>query len=132
MNVLTVIWNFVKKYWQVFALLTIVAVGYGWIRHQQATYADTLAQLNASHQAEIDQITQAKQLEEQQHLAEVKQLQDSINKINQDYAQAQADLAAKQAQTQQDIVKKYGNDAAGLAKLLADSEGFVVVNSASQ
>jgi hypothetical protein len=126
MPVLTTVWNFIKAHWQAIALVLVIAVGYGWIHHLQAGYVDTIKKLNDSHQVEIDKIKQDHVVEEQQHAAELKALQDSIAKIQADYVAAQAALQQQQTQEQKDIVKKYGNDADGLANLLAGKMGFVV------
>lgn len=128
-----------KKHWRAILaaiilvmMTTVIAVCYGWIRRQQAGFANTLADLNASHQIEIDQITKARADEKKQHEVELKQLQDNLSKIQADYAAAQITLAQQQTQEQRDIVKKYNNDADGLAQLLADRMGFVVVKSQSR
>jgi hypothetical protein len=132
MNVLSIIWGFVQKNWQAILLVAVIAVGYGWIHHMQAGFADTLKQLNDAHQTEITQINTARAQEEQQHAVELKQLQDSIAKIQADYAEAQAALRVQQTVEQKAIVKKYGNDADGLANLLAGRMGFTVVKPAVQ
>jgi len=124
---LTSAWNFVKAHWQVVLLVAVVATCYGWIREQQAGFAQTLTELNASHQVEVDKINQARAEEDKQHAAELKQLQDSLARIQADYEHAQAQLVVQEAQEQKDIVKKYGNDADGLANLLSDKFGFAVV-----
>lgn len=129
---LTTIWNFIKANWQMILLLVVIAVGYAWIRHQQAGFADTLKQLNDSHQVEIDKINKDHQIEDAEHAAELKTLQDSVAKIQADYVAAQAALAIQQTQEQQQIVKKYGNDADGLATLTASKFGFVVVKPPAQ
>lgn len=123
----TAVWNFLKAHWQTILLVVVIVVGYGWIHHQQAGFAKAIADLNAAHQAEIDKINTARTKEEQEHAAELKQLQDSMAKIEADFAAAQAALDDQKNQERKDIVKKYGNDADGLAGLLADRLGFVVV-----
>jgi TolA-binding protein len=124
---LATVWGFVKAHWQVIVLCLVVGVGYGWLKHQQAGFAATLSKLNASHQTEVDQITRARADEETQHQHELQQLQTSLAQIQQQYTDAQAALAAKQTQEQQAIVKKYGDDAEGLAQLLGSKMGFTVV-----
>ena len=128
----TVVLNFLKSYWQLILLAAVVVVGYGWIAHQQASFAKTLAALNVAHQTEIEQVTAARSQEEKQHAQEMQELKDSIAKIQADYAAAQEQLRTRQLQDQRQIVKQYGNDADGLASLLADRMGFVVVKPSSQ
>jgi|SRR5579885_225826 len=126
MPVLTSVWNFVKAHWQALLLVVVLAVGYGWIRHMQSQNVALIDQLNKSHQTEIDQITKARQDEQAQHQQELQQYQAQLAQIQQQYADAQAQLAQQQTQEQNQIVKKYGNDAKGLADLTASKFGFVV------
>ena len=127
MGVLTNIWDFFKKHWQAILLVVIVVGGYAWIRSQQSTFATTLQQIDASHQVEIDQINKARADEKAQHEAQLEHLQQSLERIQQDYVQAQAAIIAAQTVQQKQIVQKFGNDSVGLANLLAEKFNFVVV-----
>lgn len=122
-----VIWSFIKSNWQALALVVILAVGAAWLQRQQADFTKTITELNSSHQVEIEKINKARLQEAKEHEVQLKQLQDSINKIQADYASAQDALRKQQAADTRQIVKKYGNDADGLATLLAERLGFVVV-----
>jgi chromosome segregation ATPase len=126
------IWDFLKKHWQAIVLAGAIVAGVSWLRHQQAGFAQAITDLNASHQAEIQKINEARAQEEREHAAQLKELQASIAKIQEDYAAAQEALKRQQADAAKQIVKKYGNDADGLAGLLADRLGFVVVKPPSQ
>jgi len=128
MSVLSSIWEFVKKHWQAILLVLVITVGYAWIRNQQSHWAETVRKLNESHQIEIDKINQARLQEEKEHAQELKVLQESLAKIEQDYQAAQKALDERTKQHQTEIVKKYGNDMKGLAELAADRFGFVVVS----
>jgi TolA-binding protein len=127
MPVLTATWNFVKAHWQVVVLCLAVGVGWGWFKHQQASSAQAIAQLNVSHQVEIDQINRARDDEAKQHQQELQDLQTSLAQIQSDYVAAQAALQQKQTQETQAIIVKYGNDVSGLAELLASRMNFTVV-----
>jgi len=129
MQVLTATWNWVKSHWQVILLAVVLIGGAMWIKHQQATFADTLSKLDQTHQEELQKITLARALEEAEHAKQVKEMQEAIAKIQSDYAESQTKLAQKQRQEQVEIVKKFGNDAEGLANLLAQQQGFTVVHS---
>lgn len=131
-TVFTTIWNFIKAHWQVIALVAVIAVGYGWIRHMNSANVAAIAQLNAAHQQEMDAITKARQDEETQHAQELQAYQQQLAQIQKEYADAQAQLAEQQTQEQTQIVKKYGNDAKGLADLTAAKFGFVVQTPPSQ
>jgi len=127
MGVLTNIWGFIQKHWQAILLVVVLAGGYAWLQHQQSTFATTLQQIDASHQTEIDQINKARETEKAQHEAQLEHLQQSLERIQQEYSQAQASIIATQTAQQKQIVQTYSNDSVGLAKLLADKFGFVVV-----
>lgn len=130
MQVLTATWNWIKAHWQVILLALVIIGGAAWIKHQQAAFADTLTQLDKTHQEEIEKITVARAVEEAEHAKQVKEMQDALAKIQSDFVEAQAHLAQKQQQEQADIVKKFGNDADGLANLLAQQQGFTVIKPA--
>jgi TolA-binding protein len=132
MPVLTVIWNFVKAHWQVMVMLLALGVGYAWYRHHIAADAAALVQLNAAHQVEIDTLNKARQDEQAQHQQELQNLQQSLAQIQQQYDQAEAALQVQQTQEQTAIVKQYGNDANGLATLLAGKLGFTVQTPPAQ
>lgn len=124
--VLTVVWSFVKAHWQAILLVAALGMGYFWFRGHAAQDAALLNKLNASHQAEIDQINKARSDEAAQHQAELAQYQQQLQKIQSDYVAAQQQLQAQQQAEQQQIVQKYGNDADGLAHLLGGKFGFTV------
>lgn len=130
MQLLTATWNWVKSHWQVILLAAVLIGGAMWIKRQQASFADTLSKLDQTHQEELQKITLARALEEAEHAKQVKEMQESIAKIQSDYAESQAKLAQKQRQEQVEIVKKFGNDAEGLANLLAQQQGFTVIKPA--
>jgi TolA-binding protein len=122
---------FLKKYWQTILLVLVIVFAGFWVKHVQANFAKALTDLNNSHQTEINQINDARAQETKEREEQIKQLQASIDKIQTDYAAAQAAAKVKQAEDAKQIVKKYGNDADGLANLLADKLGFTVVKPAS-
>jgi hypothetical protein len=120
------IFTLLKKYWQPIVLVVLLSIGYAYFVHQQSNFAATLKQLNDSHQTEVDQITQAAATEQKQHAAETKELQDSLTKIQSDYAAQQQLVVVQETQETQTIIKKYNNDNDGLAALLASKIGLTV------
>jgi hypothetical protein len=125
---MSVVWKFLKAHWHAITVVIVIAFSVFWFHHQQTGFAATLSQLNVSHQAEIDKINSDKLLEEQQHAAEQKQLQDSLNEIQANYVAAQAQLQQRQSAEASQIVSKYSTDPNSLANLLASKFGFVVTN----
>jgi 23S rRNA pseudoU1915 N3-methylase RlmH len=125
------VWAFIKAHWQLIVLALVVGIGYGYIKHQQAGFADALSKANAANAVEVSQINAARAQEEQQHQKELQDLQTQLGNIQQQYAEAQQALQAKQATEEVQIVKQYGNDTSGLAQLVAQKFGFVVVTTPS-
>lgn len=127
---MSAVWNFIKSNWQLILLIFVLIGAVVVFKQQQANFADSIEQLNRSHQTEIDKISAARELEVVEHAKQLKQLQDSISKIESDYVAAKANVTQRQTQQQIEIVKKYGDDADGLANLLAQKQGFLVIKSA--
>jgi len=130
LSVFGVVLNFLKAHWGAIALVGLVAVGYGWFHHQNALNVAALAQLNTAHQVEITAINKARADEEAQHAQEQQALQASL--AQQQFEQATAALAVKQAAEQTKIAKQYANDPVGLATLLSAKFGFAVQPPAGQ
>jgi len=120
-------WTFVKGHWQSIALVVLVALGWSWYRSREAQTADVVRQLNESHQAEIDAVNKARADEEAEHAKELQDLRTSLDRINESYDAARKQLDARTVEARQDIVKRFGNDTAGLAQLVASRYGFAVV-----
>lgn len=118
--------NFLKKYWQTLLLVAVIVLGYAWYKSKQQDWTNTIREINDSNQVVINQINEAREREAAQHAAQLRELQESIAKIQADYAKALADLEHEREGRKKEIVRKYGNDADGLAKLLANEFGFTV------
>lgn len=123
--------NFLKAHWValvlgvVLVIVTITAIVM--LRSRAGAYADSLTEIDAAHHEEIEKINQARELEKQEHAQQLQVLQDTIARIESDYADAQARLKDKETKQKKEIVQKFGNDADGLAGLLNDRFGFNVV-----
>jgi len=126
MPVLTSVWSFFKTHWQAILLVVAIVVGYAWVRHEQKAQVDIVNKLDAAHAQEIAAVNKARADEVAQHQQELQQYQTQLAQIQQEYVQAQAQLQQQQTQETSQIVKKYGNDAKGLADLAASKFGFVV------
>jgi len=127
MRILTSILGFIRVNWQAILLIVVVICGYAWLRHRQNDATAVLVKLDASHQLEIDTITKARADENEKHAAQVQLLNTSLEQIQDDYARKIAAISSTQVAQQKLIVKKYDNDVVGLANVLADKLGFVVV-----
>lgn len=129
MPVLLVVWEFLKKNWQAALLVIVFIIGFVWIQRQQADAAAVIQKMNDSHQVELEKITLARAKEEADHAVQLKQLKESIDKIQANYEAAQQELERQKLAQRKDIVKKYSNDVDGLAQLTADKLGLQVVPS---
>jgi TolA-binding protein len=123
---------FLKQYWALVLVAALLAVAYSAWRQEQANVAGTIDKLNKAHAAEIDQINQARAQEATQKQAELQALQDSLAKIQQDYAAKQQQVIVEQHTEAADIVKKYGDDPTALAQQLAQSFDFAVLPGATK
>lgn len=121
--------NFFKKYWQIMLLVVVVVVGYWYIREQDANWGRVVDALNDSHQIEVETINKAREDEAKQHAEQLKAWQESVAQIKADYARVLEDLEKEKSVRRHEIVQKYGNDAEGLANLMAENFGFVVKSS---
>lgn len=118
--------EFIKKNWLALLLVLALVAGFLWIQRQQVDYAKVIKDINDSHQVEIRKINEAREQEAKEHEAQLRQLQESIAKIESNYKLAQENLKKEQDARKGEIVRKYDNDAGGLANLLAGSFGFTV------
>lgn len=118
--------GFVKRNWQVILLVVALVIGYMWLRNRDSEWARLVDNLNNNHYAEIDKINKLREEEAKQHAEQVRILQESLAKIEANYKKAVEDLEKEKTSRQKEIVRKYGNDANGLADLMADSYGFIV------
>ena len=124
---LTVIWNFVKAHASTILLVIALVVGYGLFRHNNAKWADTLTKVNAAHQQEIATVAKDRQVEEEEHAAEVKTLTDTLDKVQKAYNAATTAVVHQETVEEHAIVVKYSNDNEGLAQLVAEKFGLTVV-----
>lgn len=118
--------GFVAKYWQIILLVVALGHGYMWMKNRDAEWARLVDTLNDNHHAEIDKINKLREEEAKQHAEQLRVLQESLARIEEDYKKVLEDLEKEKTSRQKEIVRKYGNDANGLASLLADSYGFIV------
>lgn len=123
---LTKVGEFLKKNWLAVVLVVGIVFAAFWMRNQQADYAQAIKDLNDSHQVEIRKINEARAQEAKEHEEQLRQLQENVARIEADYKQALVDLQKERAARKNEIVRKYGNDADGLANLLAGEFGFTV------
>ena len=121
------IWNFVKKHASTILLAVALVVGYGFYRHSQTSWADTVAKLDTSHQVALDQVAKDRQLEEEEHATEVKTLHETLDKVQKAYDAATTAVVHNETVEEHAIVKKYAADNGGLAQLVAEKFGLVVV-----
>jgi hypothetical protein len=116
----------VAKYWYVFGFIGTVGSAVGVFVIQHKSYAHTIAVINAANQAAIDNVNNARVTEDAQHTQELNKLYAQLALVQSQWVADQTKLHAQQLHDQQQIIKKYGTDMPGLAKLLAQSYKFQV------
>ena len=127
MTTLSIIWAFVKKYWQIAFLVIGALVSFFLIQNQKSNFADNLKKIQDAHDAEIKQIQDARAAEAAQHEANVKKLQDTLDAVQRQNETAKKDHDDKKKKEIAEIVKNYGNKPDELAKQLSAATGFVIV-----
>lgn len=118
--------EFLRKNWLTLLLIVAIVGGFLWMRSQQADWAQAIKDMNDSHQVEIRKINEARAQEAKEHAEQLRQLQESVTKIEADYAKALAELEKEREDRKKQIVKNYGDKPDDLAALLANQFGFVV------
>lgn len=119
--------TYVKKYWAVALLVVGTIVGLLLFRQRDASFADKLKKIQDAHDEEIKRIQEARDQEEKQHQVNLKQLQDTLDLVQQRYDEAKQELDDKKRAQVEDIVKKYSDNPDELAKQLSEATGFAIV-----
>ena len=125
---LKIAWLWIKKYYGIcFAVLASVLAYILFRKGSPTDMATQIDAINTRHQAEIDAIKKANDVDIAEHEANQARLEAALKLLDNRYRTAIANLdTQKQAEIVQ-IVKQSGNDPVALAELLAKTLGFQVV-----
>ena len=124
---LSVVWSFVKKYWQIFVAILLFAVGFFFFNHRTDELAEALDAARKRHDDELKAIKEAHEKELARKEAALKKLQETIAAVELQYQQAQKELDDKKRKEITKIVEETYNDPEELARRLQESTGFKIV-----
>lgn len=129
--ILQKIWSFTSKNWRsiTVALALVVLTFAAWKTYSSvnANFSSQLAAYQRASDEEMLKVIAAQREERAQHEANIKQLQDTLTAVQQQYDEAKLALEAKKKAAVTQIVTKYADDPEGLAKKLSEVTGFKVV-----
>ena len=123
-------WSYIKKYWG-FAVIVVSAIlliifkleADSQLRRLQQELSDN----EKRHQQELDDIRKAHDVENQEHDAHIKQLEDTLKQVEKQYEDAKSHLDDEKRAEIKQIIEKYSNDPNELAKKLSDATGIRIV-----
>ena len=123
-------WSYIKKYWG-FAVIVVSAIlliifkleADSKLRRLQQELSDN----EKRHQQELDDIRKAHDVENQEHDAHIKQLEDTLKQVEKQYEDAKSHLDDEKRAEIKQIIEKYSNDPNELAKKLSDATGIPIV-----
>lgn len=123
-------WSYIKKYWG-FAVIVVSAIlliifkleADSQLRRLQQELSDN----EKRHQQELDDIRKAHDVENQEHDAHIKQLEDTLKQVEKQYEDAKSHLDDEKRAEIKQIIEKYSNDPNELAKKLSDATGIPIV-----
>lgn len=122
----TLFWLNVKKYWKVMALAVGMIVMYFALRDQKTNFAQRLKEINDTHAEEIRRINEIRARERQEYEENRKRYEARIAQIRVQYENEIAALDARTQARVDDIMKKHGNNPTALAGELSRIMGFAV------
>lgn len=127
MITLKIIWAFVKKYWQVVALV-VGAIAAVFVFHEREnTFTEDYNKIQDSHAKEIDAINKANDVERTQLVANQQKLQAALDAVQKQYDANTKQLDDNKKAEITQIIKDHGNDPVALAQKLSESTGFTVI-----
>jgi hypothetical protein len=123
-------WSYIKKYWG-FAVIVVSAIlliifkleADSQLRRLQQELSDN----EKRHQQELDDIRKAHDVENQEHDAHIKQLEDTLKQVEKQYEDAKSHLDDEKRAEIKQIIEEYSNDPNELAKKLSDATGIPIV-----
>lgn len=126
MLTLKLIWANVRKYWWVAAAVVGFILFKRWT-DQSGDLAATLEKIQKAHQDEIDAINAANEQRSQATQQNLKKMQERLDAVEKQYAEAQQELDEQKKAEITDILAKDGHDPEALAKKLSEATGFRII-----
>ena len=116
-----------KKYWQIFLLITLVIVFFIFNRKKNVDFSQRLEEIQASHQAELEKIENIRKQERLEHEENEKKLRQTLELLQAKYDEQMRIFDAKQKAEVEKLVKLYKNDPVALAEEVSKTTGFKII-----
>ena len=116
-----------KKYWQIFLLITLVIVFFIFNRKKNIDFSQRLEEIQASHQAELEKIEKIRKQERLEHEENEKKLKQTLELLQAKYDEQMRIFDAKQKAEVEKLVKLYKNDPVALAEEVSKTTGFKII-----
>lgn len=127
MLTLSIVWVYVKKYWQIIAIIIAFIAGMLLFNVKNGdSIAKLLEESKKRHNDEVEAIKKAYEDELANKEQAYKKLQEVLSIIEQQYSFAQKKLDDKKKEEIKKIIEDTKNDPAELAKRLQESTGFEI------
>lgn len=116
-----------KKYWQIFLLITLVIAFFIFNRKKNIDFSQRLEEIQASHQAELEKIENIRKQERLEHEENEKKLRQTLELLQAKYDEQMRIFDAKQKAEVEKLVKLYKNDPVALAEEVSKTTGFKII-----
>lgn len=127
MQLLSIIWTYIKKYWELFLLIVGAFVYVLLYRKQKESFIDDLKKVQEAHEEEIRKINKAREDERTKLEENEKRLRVTLETVQKQYDEARKELDEKKKKEIETLVNQYGDKPDELAKRLSDVTGFEIV-----
>ncbi len=127
MRILLIIWSFIKKYWELFLLLTGAFVALFLLRQQKVSFMDDMKRIQDAHDEEVKRINAARDEERRQRIENERKLNNALQVVQAQYDAAKRELDDKKKKEVEQLVKEFGDRPEELARKLSEATGFVVI-----
>jgi len=116
-----------KKYWQMFLLITLVVVFFIFNRRRNIDFSQRLEQIQTTHQVELAKIEKISQQERQEHEENEKKLRQTLQLLQAKYDEQMREFDDKLKVEVEKLVKQYKNDPVALAQEISKTTGFKII-----
>lgn len=127
MRILTIIWSFIKKYWELFLLVAGALAAMFLLQRQKESFLDDVKRIQDAHDEEVKKINAARDEERRQRIENEKRLSAALTAIQAQYDAAKMELDSKKKKEVEQLVKDFGDNPEELAKKLSQATGFVII-----
>lgn len=126
MLTLTIVWSYIKKYWQYAVAIGLFAVGFFLFNHRTDLLSEALDAARKRHDDELKEIKAAHEKELADKEVALKKVQDTLVLVEKHYQEAQKELDDKKRKEVRKIVEETKDDPQELARRLQESTGFKI------